>query len=178
MLRTFFMSSICLCAHAISFSDKLNNVLYATGVHLVEDHRGVSISIPTDAIFLQRKDPADPAIDPNYFYVLDEVVNVVQNYSNSCDISITGHTDDLWTSPQEKIISRVYADEIARYLVSRGIDGRRIVMVEGMGTQEPVTTNRSANGRAINRRVELLLRNVKEVKIVPKVEEAPIIWDK
>lgn len=145
-----------LLANAGTFAEEITNVLYGTGVNVVIDHDGVSLYIPTDDIFLHRKDPTDPAIDPRYFIVLDEVVNVVQNYSHDYNISITAHTDDLWVSRQEKLVAQVYAEELATYLVSRGIDGRRIVKVHGVGSNEPVATNRTAGGRVLNRRIEIL----------------------
>lgn len=154
---SYFLLGMPLWVHAETFVESITNVLYGTGVNVVVDHTGVSLYIPTDDIFLHRKDPTEPAIDPRYFIILDEVVNVVQNYSHNYDMAITAHTDDLWTSREEKVVAEIYAKELASYLVSRGVDGRRIVKVEGVGSREPVATNRTAGGRMLNRRIEILL---------------------
>lgn len=189
MHRTDFIKSIIilLCvgmcypfaAHALTFSEKITNVLYGSGVNLVQDYRGVSISIPTDEMFM-RVPAEDPRIDPHYFYVMDTIVNVIQNYSRERQLEITGHTDDLWTSVEEKLVSQRYAEAVSEYLVSRGVDGRRIIKVLGQGSGEPVGNNRQFGGRILNRRVEILIvpPRGEEAEMVEEKEEEPFRYEK
>ena len=158
--------------HSATFVEKMNNVLYGSGVSTIEDYHGVSISLSTDEMFM-RVPADDPRIDPLYFYVLDTVVDVIEHYSRDRLLEITAHTDDLWTTVDEKLVSQRYADAVAEYLVSRGVDGRRIVKVLGVGSKQPAGNNRLAGGRELNRRVEILLLPPKDDELIVVPEAAP-----
>ncbi|MNN51216.1 putative lipoprotein YiaD precursor [compost metagenome] len=54
-------------------------------------------------------------------------------------------------------LSQRRAQSVATYLTSQGVDGSR-VSTRGMGPDQPVATNGTADGRAQNRRVEVNLR--------------------
>ena len=66
----------------------------------------------------------------------------------------TGHTDSIGTVEYNKKLSLRRANAVKSYLVSRGIPADRIY-VEGKGESQPVATNKTAAGRAENRRVEV-----------------------
>ena len=70
-------------------------------------------------------------------------------------IRIEGNTDNLGDENWNQGLSERRAEAIREYLVNRGIDGRRIV-ARGNGSSKPLASNKTAEGRARNRRTEIL----------------------
>ena len=66
-------------------------------------------------------------------------------------IELAGHTDSMGSGEANQRLSEARAVEVKRYLVSRGIDARRINAV-GYGETQPVADNDTAEGRRENRR--------------------------
>jgi outer membrane protein OmpA-like peptidoglycan-associated protein len=87
---------------------------------------------------------------------LDSVSNLIREHKNY-RIEVIGHTDNSGTERANAKLSQNRAQAVATYLVSTGIDGD-FVVAEGRGSSEPIADNTSAEGRAKNRRVEILLR--------------------
>jgi outer membrane protein OmpA-like peptidoglycan-associated protein len=69
---------------------------------------------------------------------------------------IEGHTDSRGSANLNQALSQQRAEAVRAALVSRGIDPSRLVAV-GRGSDRPLATNDSADGRARNRRVEIVL---------------------
>lgn len=70
-------------------------------------------------------------------------------------VSIDGHTDNVGAPETNTILSENRARSVVRAVVEAGIDGRRL-QSRGFGEGKPVADNRSEDGRAKNRRVELV----------------------
>ncbi|MBD3319746.1 MAG: OmpA family protein, partial [Chitinivibrionales bacterium] len=64
------------------------------------------------------------------------------------------HTDSVGSNQANKKLSQKRAESVMNYLITRGIDPSRLRAV-GMGEEDPIASNRRAEGRAMNRRVEL-----------------------
>lgn len=73
------------------------------------------------------------------------------------EIIIEGHTDSLGNPDKNKKLSLQRADTVMEYLVSRGIDPQRIE-TRGFGEEVPVASNTTNAGRAMNRRVEVVIK--------------------
>ena len=84
--------------------------------------------------------------------MLDRAVAVFQEFP-SIRIEVSGHTDSTGAPAYNRDLSRRRAEAVKRYLVEHGIDVARI-QTRGAGPDEPLDTNRSAAGRARNRRIE------------------------
>jgi OOP family OmpA-OmpF porin len=69
-------------------------------------------------------------------------------------IIAVGHTDSIGTDAYNQKLSVRRADAVKAYLQSKGIEANR-VYTEGKGEKQPVAENKSADGRAKNRRVEI-----------------------
>jgi outer membrane protein OmpA-like peptidoglycan-associated protein len=83
-------------------------------------------------------------------------VNTKQNAESSIFL-VTGHTDNLGAEEYNYELGRKRAERVARYLMSeKNIDPLRIATVS-YGNKNPVSDNESAQGRAKNRRVEILV---------------------
>lgn len=86
---------------------------------------------------------------------LNSVVTLL-NEDKNLKLSIEGHTDNVGKADYNKNLSDKRAASVKSYLVSKGVDESRLT-AEGFGMEKPVATNKTAAGRAQNRRVELKL---------------------
>jgi len=69
-------------------------------------------------------------------------------------VRIEGHTDDVGSDDYNLQLSRRRADAVKKYLVSKGIDEKRITTV-GYGKSQPKVKDTTPEARAQNRRVEM-----------------------
>ena len=69
-------------------------------------------------------------------------------------MKITGYTDSVGSSAYNKKLSLKRAEAVRDYLVSLGVDANKLE-VAGEGMANPVADNKTAGGRAKNRRVEV-----------------------
>ncbi len=83
---------------------------------------------------------------------LDRVVEYM-THKKSARIEISGHTDNVGKARRNKALSKRRALACRTYFISKGIAGRRIQAV-GYGAERPIASNRTAEGRAQNRRIE------------------------
>jgi OOP family OmpA-OmpF porin len=86
--------------------------------------------------------------------LLNEVVALLKN-DKSLKLSVEGHTDNVGDKRTNEELSKKRAESVVKYLTSNGIDSKRLKF-DGKGDSMPVADNRSENGRAKNRRVELV----------------------
>ncbi|WP_157267704.1 outer membrane protein OmpA [Azohydromonas aeria] len=84
---------------------------------------------------------------------LDDLVSKTGGVNLEVIIAV-GHTDSVGTDAYNQRLSVRRAEAVKAYLVSKGIEKNR-VYTEGKGEKQPVADNRSAEGRAKNRRVEI-----------------------
>ncbi|MDX2422346.1 MAG: OmpA family protein [Amphritea sp.] len=83
-------------------------------------------------------------------------VEARQMLSRASFIEIVGHTDDVGDDNYNMALSKQRAASVRDYLVSKGLDASKIVTT-GMGETMPTASNSTPEGRAENRRVEILL---------------------
>jgi OmpA-OmpF porin, OOP family len=84
---------------------------------------------------------------------LDDLVSKIQGINLEVIIAV-GHTDSVGTNAYNQRLSVRRAEAVKAYLVHKGIEKNR-VYTEGKGESQPVADNRTAAGRAKNRRVEI-----------------------
>ncbi|WP_434426567.1 OmpA family protein [Nannocystis pusilla] len=94
-------------------------------------------------------------IKPRSRPVLDRAVRVLREHT-SLKIEISGHTDSTGGLAHNRDLSRRRAESVRRYLVDHGVDAARLT-TRGAGPDEPLDTNRTAAGRAKNRRIEFMI---------------------
>jgi outer membrane protein OmpA-like peptidoglycan-associated protein len=86
---------------------------------------------------------------------LVEVVDLLQSEPDK-NIRIEGHTDSVGDANTNLEISQKRADAVFEALVSLGVDASRVT-TQGMGEDFPIASNESEEGRAQNRRVDVIL---------------------
>jgi outer membrane protein OmpA-like peptidoglycan-associated protein len=91
------------------------------------------------------------------YYVLETVFNSLEAYPN-IRVEIGGHTDNQGSSDYNLQLSYDRAKSVMEYFVMRGISQDRIV-ARGYGKERPIAPNTTAEGRAKNRRVEVVPLN-------------------
>jgi OmpA-OmpF porin, OOP family len=84
---------------------------------------------------------------------LDDISNKAKGVNLEVVIAI-GHADSVGSDAYNQRLSVRRAESVKAYLVSRGIEANR-VYTEGKGEKQPVAENKTADGRAKNRRVEI-----------------------
>lgn len=84
---------------------------------------------------------------------LDDLVSKIQGINLEVIIAV-GHTDSVGADAYNQSLSVRRAEAVKGYLVSKGIERNR-VYTEGKGEKQPVADNKTAEGRAKNRRVEI-----------------------
>ncbi|WP_296444167.1 OmpA family protein [Rhodoferax sp. UBA5149] len=111
----------------------------------------LKLNIPSDISF----DTGRADIKPNLRPILDQFAQGLTSQPNT-EIRITGHTDSTGSDTINNPLSINRAGSARDYLVSRGVDGRRI-QIDGRGSREPIADNNNDAGRAKNRRIEIFL---------------------
>ncbi len=84
--------------------------------------------------------------------ILNDVVTLLK-YNPAIHVSVEGYTDNIGSPVYNKVLSRKRAQSVMDYLVQHGIAADRLTAA-GFGEQFPIASNRTAAGRAKNRRVE------------------------
>jgi OOP family OmpA-OmpF porin len=87
---------------------------------------------------------------------LEEIYNLLVQ-AEQTKLQIVGHTDNVGNANSNLTLSKGRANSVVQYLTSRGISADRFQLVDGRGSNEPIADNRNANGRALNRRVDITL---------------------
>ena len=102
-----------------------------------------------DALFDFDKSVLKPAAKAS----LDSLAGKVKSLTLEVIVAV-GHTDSIGTDAYNQKLSIRRAESVKKYLVSQGIEAKRIY-VEGKGESQPVADNKTAEGRAKNRRVQI-----------------------
>jgi len=118
-----------------------------------QDQRGMVVTLSGEVLFRSGKSELMPAARNK----LSQVVHPLKA-DPSASITIEGHTDSKGSERLNERLSQERADSVRDYLVSQGLNGNQVQAV-GKGESEPIADNTSAEGRANNRRVEIIIKN-------------------
>lgn len=93
---------------------------------------------------------------------LNKLVTVLNEYHDT-DIELQGHTDSKGTEAYNQTLSEKRAYTVSGYLAGEGITASRVT-IKGFGETVPKYDNETADGRALNRRVEFLITANEKMK--------------
>jgi outer membrane protein OmpA-like peptidoglycan-associated protein len=116
-----------------------------------EESRGVVITLSGAVLFATGKSDLLPIAREK----LTEVAKVVKEQGFK-EITVEGHTDSRGNAAKNEELSYRRADSVRQHLISQGIPADKIKAV-GLGSSRPVAENESPEGRANNRRVEIVV---------------------
>ena len=116
-----------------------------------EDERGMVISLPGEVLFKTDKFDLKPAAMAK----LDQIANALRTKDQA--IVVYGYTDNVGTREHNMELSDKRAQVVRDYLVSKGLP-KDTVTSEGKGPDDPLADNSSVEGRAQNRRVEIVVQ--------------------
>lgn len=96
-------------------------------------------------------------LNPKFIKELDSIINKLKDRQFSL-LEITGHTDSIGSSAYNLDLSEKRAKTIKEYLVKKLGLSTAMITTKGMGKKVPRATNATAEGRQMNRRVEIILQ--------------------
>ena len=94
------------------------------------------------------------AIQPDSEGVLGEIVKLMEQNAD-LKLSVEGHTDNVGTAASNQVLSEKRAQAVVAWLTAHGVESARL-SAKGWGQTKPIADNSTDDGRAKNRRVELV----------------------
>lgn len=116
-----------------------------------EEERGLVITLSGSVLFASNESVLMPAAQSKLNEVADALLA-----SKERRITIEGHTDSQGSSSHNMDLAQKRAEAVRSYIISRGYSGD-LIYAQGIGESRPVADNSNAEGRANNRRVEIII---------------------
>ncbi len=135
-----------------SLQKALDDLAHAAQVQVNEGSRGVVITISGSVLFATNKSD----VLNNARRELNQVADALVAEPSDRLITIEGHTDSIGSADFNQTLSFARAVSVRDYLVSRGVPADRID-AKGYGASRPLVDNATAENRAMNRRVEIVI---------------------
>lgn len=130
---------------------ELRRDMQGTGVDVVREGDTIRLNAPDAITFdVNRAD-----VKPQFRPVLDQIANSIRQYPGTV-VRVEGHTDSTGSAAYNQTLSENRAKSVSSYLIGRGVEVNRIQAM-GYGFSRPIADNSTAAGRAMNRRVEVLI---------------------
>lgn len=117
-----------------------------------EEARGMVITLSGQVLFVTGKSELLPAAQDQ----LDQVAKALKDQGELKPMVVEGYTDSVGSDSANLTLSKNRAEAVRSYLISKGIPSDKITAV-GKGKANPVASNDTPDGRANNRRVEIVV---------------------
>ena len=125
----------------------------ATIAAVREEARGLVITLSGSVLFASGK----YALLETAKVKLDQVAEALKAQNADKKMVVEGHTDSMGSEAVNQPLSVNRANSVRDYLVTRGVDANKISAV-GLSSNRPLLDNRTAENRANNRRVEIIIQ--------------------
>jgi outer membrane protein OmpA-like peptidoglycan-associated protein len=116
-----------------------------------EESRGLVITLSGSVLFASNESKLLPSAQSR----LNQVAEALMD-TKSRKLNVEGHTDSKGTADHNVQLSQLRAEAVRSYLISRGYPAEKI-QAHGIGKDRPVADNANPEGRANNRRVEIIV---------------------
>lgn len=133
---------------------RLRQMLSGTSVQIARNDNSITLTFPGQTVFDTGSARISDAIQP-----LVTRISLVLAEFDKTQISILGHTDDAGRERMNQRLSEQRGISVARQLQQSGVSLDRMIVV-GYGEARPVANNETEEGRARNRRVDLILEPI------------------
>ncbi len=117
-----------------------------------EESRGLVITLSGSVLFASGRSNLLPIAKRK----LDQVAQALKEHSGQ-QIIVEGHTDSRGSDRTNQALSLLRAQSVRSHLITQGVKPAEISAI-GLGETRPVASNRTADGRANNRRVEIVIK--------------------
>jgi outer membrane protein OmpA-like peptidoglycan-associated protein len=122
-----------------------------------EEERGLVITLSGSVLFASDKSELLPAAQDRLNHVADALLTTKER-----KLTVEGYTDSQGSFSYNKDLSQRRADAVRSYLISRGYPDE-LIIANGIGEDSPVADNATAEGRADNRRVEIIVDHAPKI---------------
>jgi outer membrane protein OmpA-like peptidoglycan-associated protein len=137
-----------------------------SGAKIERVGEGIKITFDSGLLFDTGKSALKPASMEN----LKNLATILNKYKDT-DILLEGHTDSDGSEEYNLNLSRSRAQSVSNYLTSLNVNPTRFTIM-GYGEQQPIATNETREGKALNRRVEVAIFANDKLKKVAEKEAA------
>lgn len=135
---------------------ELRKQLRSTGVSVERDGENINLVMPGNITF----PTASSNLKSEFYGVLDSVALILEEFDKTI-IAVSGHTDSVGSDAYNQKLSEQRAQSVANYLQGKKVQPARFEVI-GFGESNPIADNATADGRSLNRRVELTLIPITE----------------
>lgn len=128
------------------------------GARIERVGEGIIVTFDSGLLFAVNEATLQPEARAN----LDKLAGILKKYDDT-DVMIGGHTDATGSESYNQTLSVRRAETVTNTLTSLDIDASRL-QTKGFGETQPIATNDTEEGRALNRRVELAIYANEDLK--------------
>lgn len=130
----------------------MREALSDSGVGVRRQGNDLLLIMPGDVTF----DTNSSSIKSDFYHILNDAAQVLNRYPATY-VDVVGHADSTGPDAYNQTLSEQRASSVGSYLISQGVLRDRFY-IAGMGERSPIASNDTVEGRARNRRVEILIR--------------------
>lgn len=127
------------------FLDALNS----TNITVTNNEDNINLRLPGESSFKS----GSAVLNGGFYAPLNSIAYIMNKYPET-KIQVSGYTDNTGNPNSNLNLSLQRAQSVANYLSAQGVSPSRISSI-GYGDRNPVASNATAEGKALNRRVEI-----------------------
>lgn len=135
---------------------KLREQTAGTGIEVIRQGDEIQLALPADISFPSGQSD----VQPGFYAPLNDVAATLNEFPSTA-VDVIGHADSQGAEDFNQRLSEQRAQSVQSYLLNQGVTPVRLASI-GFGETRPIATNETAEGRARNRRVEIILTPITE----------------
>ena len=132
-------------------AQELNQSL-SNDIGVIRQGDALIVRMPQDILFPVDSAVVNPGLRADLFTLADSL-----NRYPDTTVAVVGHTDNTGSAAYNQDLSERRASAVRAVLINAGVSPARIRAI-GAGENQPIATNQTADGRALNRRVDITIR--------------------
>lgn len=131
--------------------DEIKKTFASDEAEVMKDGKNIVVRLKKMQFSTGRSD-----LNPDSFATLRKVDTLISAVPVT-QVTVEGHTDSIGSNEVNKNLSEQRAEAVKKYLLSQGLPSSIKMATAGYGSNRPLATNKTKNGRAINRRVDIVI---------------------